>query len=99
MIRGTTPTLTFNLPFDTSVVKSAYLTIRCLGEEIEKSITDSELGETSISFTLTQEETLKLPKSRRAKIQLRILTKGGDALATTIYEVEVADVLKEGLIE
>lgn len=99
MIRGTTPTLTFNLPFKTSVIKSAYLTIRCMGEEIEKTLADSNLGATSITFTLTQEETLKLPKSRRAEMQLRILTTNNEALATIIYDVEVEDVLKEGVIK
>lgn len=98
MIRGTTPALTFNLPFDTAEIKSAYITIRSKGIKVEKATTDCTFNEKSITTTLSQEETLKLPKSHRAEIQLRVLTNEGEALATNIYTVQVADILKEGII-
>lgn len=98
MIRGTTPTFTFNLPFDVSNVKSAYITLKSNGVEVEKGLEDCTLSETTIATTLTQEETLKLPKNRRAQIQLRVLTNDNNAFATEIFTVEVADILKEGVI-
>lgn len=99
MIRGTTPTFTFNLPFDTSVIKKAYITIRSRGIEVEKSKENCTLNGNTISTTLTQEETLALPKSLKAEVQLRVLTNDNKALATEIYEVEVAEILKEGVIK
>lgn len=99
MIRGTTPTFTFNLPFDTSLVKKAFITIRSKGVEVEKGIEDCVLDGTTIGTSLTQEETLRLPKNRQAEIQLRVLTKDNVALATEIYAIQVADILKEGVIQ
>ena len=99
MIRGTTPTLTFNLPFETSLLKSAYITVKSQNVEIEKTIDDCELTENSIATTLSQEETLQLPKDYRVKVQLRVLTKDGKALATDVYIVELKTILKEGVIE
>ena len=99
MIRGTTPTFTFNLPFEASALKSAYITIKSHNIEIEKAISDCTIGEKSISTTLTQEETLKLTAGKRVKIQLRVLTEGGNALATEIYVVDAEDILKEGVIQ
>lgn len=98
MIRGTTPTLTFNLPFETSVVKSAYITIRSKEVEVEKETKDCILNGTTITTKLTQEDTLKLPESKLAKVQLRILTNDGEALATSVYEIRVGELLKEGVI-
>lgn len=99
MIRGTTPTFTFNLPFDVSLVKTAYITLRSMGVEVEKGTKDCVLSGNTIATTLTQEETLTLPKNRQAQIQLRVLTTDNKALATEIYTVQVADILKEGVIK
>ena len=98
MIRGTTPTLTFVLPFDTSVIKSAFVTVESNGIGIEKALADCTLEGNVLYTTLTQEETLQLPKNWRAEVQLRVLLNDGKALATEIYEVKVADILKEGVI-
>lgn len=98
MIRGTTPTLTFNLPFDTSIIKSAYITVRCNEIEIEKGLESCVLTGKKIQTKLTQEETLSLPKNKEAKIQLRVLTVDDDALATDIYIKPVLEILKEGVI-
>ena len=99
MIRGTTPTFAFNLPFDTSMIKSAYITIRSKGIEVEKAKEDCVFSGKTISTTLTQEETLKLPKSQVAEIQLRVTTNNGEAMASDIYSVKVEEILKEGVIE
>jgi hypothetical protein len=99
MIRGTTPTFTFNLPFEVSNVKAAYITIRSKRVEIEKNLASCVLNGTTITTTLTQEETLRLPRSKQAEIQLRVLTKDNSALATSIFTVQVEDILKEGVIE
>lgn len=99
MIRGTTPTFTFNLPFDVSNVKAAYITIRSKRVEIEKGLEDCTLDGTTITTTLTQEESLMLPRSKQAQIQLRVLTQNGTALATSIFTVQVEDVLKEDVIK
>lgn len=106
MIRGTTPTLQFNLPFMASLIKSAQVLISYVDNYkevvIEKKLEDCVLGETSISTELTQEETLAFPAPITAEVQLRVvITQGGKdlALATNIYKVKVKKLLKDGVLE
>lgn len=103
MIKGTTPSLVFNLPFLASLIKSAEIIVRYVDGVkevlIEKTLADCELGETSIETVLSQEETLQLPAPSTVDIQLRVLTTDDTALATEIYKVKVKRLLKEGVIE
>lgn len=103
MIRGTTPTLLFNLPFSASIIKSAEITIKYIDGLkkvlITKYLADCELGETSISTKLTQEETLQFPAPAMVQVQLRILTTDDTALATEIYKVSVKKLLADEVIE
>ena len=101
MIRGTTPTLEFTLPFDTSLIAEMYATIAQDGKTVmEKALSDCSCSGTSVSMTLTQEDTLGLQQQPRslAEIQIRVLTTAGDALASDIMRVYVGRILKEGVI-
>ena len=103
MIRGTTPTLLFNLPFSSSLIKSAEITIKYVDELkrvlIIKTLEECELGDTSIGTRLTQEETLQFPAPALAYVQLRVLTTDDIALATEPYAVSVKKLLAEDVIE
>lgn len=103
MIRGTTPTLQFNLPFETSIIKSAEIVLQYVDDNkeviIEKKLEDCEVGTAHISTRLTQEETLKFPATATVGVQLRILTNEDDAHATKIYYVTVKRLLKGDVIE
>ena len=106
MIRGTTPTLEFKLPFSASLIKSAQILISYVDNlkevVIEKLFDDCVLGETSISTELTQEETLSFPAPTTAEVQLRVVVDrdGRDvALATDVYKVKVKKLLKDGVLE
>ena len=103
MIRGTTPTLLFNLPFSASIIKSAEITIKYVDELkkilLTKTLEDCELGENSIRTKLTQEETLQFPAPAITLVQLRILTNDGTALATEPYKVSVKKLLADEVIE
>ena len=101
MIRGTTPILEFTLPFDTDLLEEAYVTISQRGAVvIEKSIDECTLKRDMLSVRLSQEETLELIAQRnlRAEIQLRVLTRDGEALASNIETVDVGRILKDGVI-
>lgn len=103
MIRGTTPTLCFNLPFTAALIKSAEITIKYVDNLkkvlILKTLEDCTLGESSISTMLTQEETLQFPAPATAQVQLRILTTDDVALATEPQAVTVKKLLSEDVIE
>lgn len=76
MYRGTTPTLRFTLPFDTSTLDAVWVTIAQGGKVIiNKEKSDCDLNGNDISVTLTQEETLALVPmtATRRRIPLRCL--------------------------
>ena len=99
MIRGTTPTLEFTLPFDTSLIAEIYVTMTQNGKTVlEKTLSDCNCSGTSVSLTLTQEDTLKLQQQPRSQAEIRVRTTAGEALASDIMSVYVGRILKEGVI-
>ena len=103
MIKGTTPTLHYNLPIETSIIKSAEIVVEYVDAnkkvQIIKVLDDCTLGDNHIEAVLTQEETLQLPAPSTVEVQLRILTIDGTALATIPEKVTVKRLLKEDVIE
>lgn len=99
MIRGTTPTHTFTLPFEASAIQSVKI-IYAQDDVVvcEKLTKDCTLSGSTVVTTLTQEDTLKFDHKKVAQIQLRILTAGGQALASVIEKVGVSQLLDEGAL-
>lgn len=100
MIRGTTPTLNFKLPFAVSTLSEYWITIsqRYENIKIDKTGSDcSSLGST-ITLTLSQEDMLKLVADKPVYIQIRALTTGNKAIASEMIETSVGDILREGVI-
>ena len=94
MIRGTTPTHTFNIPFDTSVVKEVkILYAQDDVKVLEKNTEDCALSGNSVSVTLTQEDTFKLDCKKPVEIQIRVLTLDGEALTSVPEKVGVSKCL------
>ena len=94
MIRGTTPTHTFDIPFDTSMVKEVKITYAQRDTVIlEKKTGDCELNGNTISVTLTQEDTFKFDCKKPVEIQVRVLTSAGEALSTIPQVVGVCKCL------
>ena len=102
MIKGTTPTLHFNLPIETSTIKAAEIVLQYVDNAktvtIERTMSECIVGERSIAAVLTQEETLALPAPAIAKVQIRVLTVDELALASPSFEVSIKELLKEGVI-
>lgn len=100
MIRGTTPTLTFNLPMAVSALSEYWVTVsqRYDNIRIDRDKTTLTASGSSIVANLTQEETLRLVPDKPVYIQLRVLTSGGDAMASEAFKCSVADVLREEVI-
>ncbi len=98
MIRYTTPTLTFKLPFESSYVTTAFVTIEQRNLSIEKTLDDCEVGDDTITLTLSQEDTGKLEAKTETLVQLRCKGTDGKAYASKKFKIEVDDVLKDGII-
>jgi hypothetical protein len=99
MIRGTTPTLQFILPLDTSQLAEAFVTIAQNGVVvIDKQLSDCECSQNGLTTKLTQEETLKLECDCVSEIQIRARTLDGNAIASNIIRVNTERILRDGVI-
>jgi hypothetical protein len=99
MIRGTTPTLEFMIPLDTSLIAEAWVTLSQNGIVIlDKALEDCQCEERKLSVRLTQEETLMLDCKCNTEIQVRVRTIDGEALASNIIVVSTQRILKDGVI-
>ena len=99
MIRGTTPTLEFTIPFNTSLLAEAFVTLSQNENVIlDKALHECKCEERKLSVKLTQEETLKLDCNCKTEIQVRARTLEGEALASDIVVVNTERILKDGVI-
>lgn len=99
MIRGTTPTHTFDLPFDTSIIKTLRILYAQEGKTVlEKTEADCSMAGNTITLTLSQRDTLALSAGTFAECQIRVLTKDGAALASVPMGVPVGKVLSEEVL-
>ena len=64
----------------------------------EKTVEDCVLEGNEITIKLTQEETLKFHEKRQVELQVRLLTKDGNAMATSIYTLSAGKVLNEEVL-
>ena len=91
IISGTTPTLVFKFneirPQD---IGQCYLLIKQNGQTVvEKTITDSVITTSSVSFTLTQTDTFALAMQSPTRIVLDWKTRDGVRGRSAIYECTI----------
>lgn len=99
IIRGTTPTLQFVLPFDVGTLADAYVTISQNGTVlVDKPLTDCKCDNKTLTVTLTQEDTLRLDCNCVSEIQIRAKTAGGEVIASNIIRTSTGRILKDGII-
>lgn len=105
MYRGTTPNLYLELEteLDLDSAREIWVTIKSpvsgfTKDKSEIHITPGEEeGVQQLVVSLSQNDTLQL-STGRAKIQVRILMPNGRAYATEIAEVDVDQILRDGVI-
>lgn len=98
MIRGTTPSFTFKLPFDVALLANAKVTI-CQGDTtLEKKLCDCSVNENALTVRLTQEETFLFDCHSFVKVQLRVVSVHGEALSTEVFDVRVKQCLDEEVL-
>lgn len=99
MIRGTTPTLEFAIPFDTSLISEAFVTLAQNGAVVvDKPLKECNCSGNKLTVRLTQEETLKLQENDMTEVQLRARTVNGEAVASQIFRDSTERILKDGVI-
>ena len=102
MIRGTTPLLSFTVPFNPMDAKRICITFSQNNREVftlEKR--DCTFEDSTINVTLTQDHTLAFTANANVQIQIRVTFQNGDkeeALASEIITTTVQRILKDGEI-
>ena len=100
--RGTTPSIKYKFNVvDVSDIAVAYMTIKQGTVMIEKDLSDANVDteENSLTWTLTQDETLLIQySSLSVSVQCRYRLADGTAGASRITSVPADAILKEGAI-
>lgn len=99
MRQGTTPTIQITInDIDLNEMQNIYVVFEQNGYILKKESSDLDIEGNIISVLLSQEETLNF-KEGTCNIQLRMITKGGVAIASPIKTTKVYRVLnKEAII-
>lgn len=98
MRRGTTPTITITTDIDLTNASNLFVTFKQGAyKRIEKTLEDVTVTEDSVSFDLTQKETLLLDAGVPVNVQIRA-TLGDSKLASNIMTTDVEAILKQGEI-
>ena len=104
MIRGSTPTLSFKIPFDVSVFDRGFVTFKQMADDgtvlsyLDKALSDCETSGNKINVTLSQAETLSFFPDIPLLIQIRLVDNLEQAPVSDIMTEPVFDVLKDGII-
>lgn len=98
-IRGTTPDITFNLPFNVSTINNVEVYFSQNDNLLlEKGYDDCTMSGTTLVVPLTQEETLLFDEEEKLQIQVRFMFTDGSVDATDIVRGKVGKILKDGVI-
>lgn len=104
MRRFTTPALPMTVPVDLTGA-DIYVTIKQGQRKLQKtgsdviSVYDAESGKTTLTVTLTQEETGAFLAEKSATIQVNWIFADGTRSATNIKKIDVAENLLNEVIE
>lgn len=98
MRQGTTPTIQITInDIDLNEMQNIYVVFEQNGYILKKESSDLDIEGNIISVLLSQEETLNF-KEGNCNIQLRMITKGGVAIASPIKTTKVYRVLNKEVI-
>lgn len=96
---GTTPTHTFELPFNVAVIDAVEITY-CQNKKIvlQKNEDDCTMGENIVAVTLSQQDTFKFTPDVNVEIQIRIVGTDGNVYASDIMCVSCGRCLSDEVI-
>ena len=98
MKRGTTPTIAFTLDnIDFNLIDKAELTIAQNGEGKIIKLLTINVEQCGMFTTLSQEETLSLAPGK-CIVQVKILFKDGNVIATDIQTLDVQTILNDEVL-
>lgn len=99
MHRGTTPTITFSLPFASDRITALHLCFSQKSEIVlEKNLTDCTPEGNTLQVSLTEAETLRFDE-QKGMVEMQLRVGCGDArMASNIMRISVDRILKDGCL-
>ena len=98
-IRGTTPTVTFNLPFNVNTIKNCEVYFGQNDTRLfTKGYNDCSMAGNTMTVKLTQTETLQLDDNEKLQIQVRFRFTDDSVDATGIIKGKVGELLSDDVI-
>lgn len=103
MYRVTTPTHTYTLPISTDECAEIQITYKQDKTSVVKHYQDGTLPDgmslegNTVIVVLSQEETAKFAKGK-VEAQVRVLTTGGEAMASQTFKLKINDVLNDEVL-
>lgn len=100
LVRGTTPTHTFTLPFNTgicTIVKVIYAQDNVV--ILEKEGEACKCNGNTVTIKLTQEDTFKFNCKKSVQIQMRVVTNDGESLVSDIKYIGARECLDSEVLE
>lgn len=95
IVRGSTPTHTFSIPFDTSAVTGVVIIYAQDGAEVlQKKTADCTITDHDVSVMLSQNDTLLFGAGKPAMVQLVVYAEER-AFVSNMVEMSVSDILSE----
>lgn len=99
MIRGTTPTHIFRLPFSVETPKFTITYAQNDREIVKKTEEDCDVNGNVIELTLSQEDTLLFDEKMAVQVQIKTLDFGGNVKASNVMITTAGKILDEEVIE
>ena len=99
MIQGTTPTHRFTIPLDAADVQRVRVTYAQSHKVLLVKEDECRVEGNVIEVKLTQEDTLLFDGFSPVQVQVRVLTTGGDALASDLIRVPCDVALDKEVLE
>lgn len=99
MKRGTTPIHQFVLPFSADMLEDVEITYFQNDKEILKKYLEHCTAEgKTVSVMLSQEETFSFVEGINIRIQIRVLTRGGEVHASDIFVIDCKACLSDEVL-
>lgn len=98
-IRGTTPTVTFNLPFNVNTIQNLEVYFSQNDELlVTKGYNDCVLSGNTLSVTLKQRDTLQFNDEEKLQMQIRFRFTDDSVDATKVIKGKVEELLSDNVI-
>lgn len=102
MTKGSTSTLKFILPFNTSLLKEVNIIVKDYKHPkmytVIRHLSDCEVGEKTLRTTISAEEMMNFDENHKVKIQLQCTFTDGQKQNSVVFYRDIKELLDEEVV-